>query len=121
VEVVFACVRGGVLAAAAYESVSDDDVPATNGMYQGALRVLTELLGKGCVPPSCAPLLGVAAGALRECCGAFASAAAAAEEGGWGGDSPALEDAAVAFLRAVAVVLSAQLPRLGGAVQVESS
>ena len=45
-EVIFACISGGVSAAAAYESVSEDDTPPTNGMYQGALRVLTELLGE---------------------------------------------------------------------------
>lgn len=73
------------------------------------------------MPPSCAPLLIVAAGALRECCGAFASAAAEAEDGGCGGESPALEDAAVAFLRSVAVVLSAQLPRLEQQQQQQSS
>jgi plasmid stabilization system protein ParE len=49
-EVVFACIHGGILAAAAYESVSDDDTPATNQMYHGALRVLTELLGEAGTP-----------------------------------------------------------------------
>ena len=110
VEALFACVHGGIAAAAAHES---DDAPSTDGMYRGALRCLVELLGGGCLPPSVGePLLAAAADGLRGCCEALATAAAAAEEGGWGGDSPAYEDAAVAFLRSFSVVLSAQLPRL---------